>query len=545
MELVKAFNNNELTHTIKIKGTYEEPLFRLSDIGSILELVNPRQSIKDFDESEKILILDETEGGSQQVTYLSELGLYRLLMTSRKPFVRQFQQWICSVIKEIRLTGQYNLEEELRAKNEIIEAQQQSLIEQSEVIQKQSEEIAILEKSKIPMIYIYNCDATTTDIPLLKIGYSSSVNSRIKQFKQTHKYGKLEYYIGLVDVKITTVEHFIHEVLSYYRIRDEVFRLNVHDAKIYISTIINLIKFIKTPDDTSKLTKISKVYETTEREFNEHILNITTNDIETQVCDNDFIEEVSLKSNVILDGNNDENSKIDDDIIKFISERCTLHKDAAIKPKIIAGEFRMWCKIKYGGTSEKKNTDKIMLYLKTNFLYGRSKNRNDDGQINVFFGITVNESKFEKSLDGNITEDFILQCCTFGTEHRVLMNDLVEEYTDWKTRLGLNITSKEKDEIVSYFRTYNTHLVSRDTVWATGGGGQGYYGIILNKHLKITKKSSSTGKKVKKIDAETGSILDRWDTIASAAQFEDMSQATLSRAIKNKKNINGFYYTNE
>ena len=40
MEVVKAFNSNELHTEITIKGTFEEPLFRASDIGLILELSN-------------------------------------------------------------------------------------------------------------------------------------------------------------------------------------------------------------------------------------------------------------------------------------------------------------------------------------------------------------------------------------------------------------------------------------------------------------------------------------------------------------------------
>lgn len=539
MELVKAFNDNELTHLIKIKGTHEEPLFRLSDIGIILDLVNPRQSVKDFDETEKILISDTTDGGQQNVIYITEDGLYQLLFISRKPIVKKFKKWVSSIIKEVRLNGVYKLENDIRAKEEIIESQQQSLMKQSEIIQKQNEEINFLETSKIPTIYIYNCDATVTGVPSLKIGFTDSVNNRTKNFKQTHKYGKMEYYVGLVDFNIRKIEQFIHEALSFYRVRDEIFNLHVQDAIMYISTIVNLLKFMKTPDDPSKLIKMSKVYESTELHFNNHPLNVTTCNAETQT-QMEIIEELRNENN---SNKNDDN--IDNDIIEFIAEKCTVHKDAIVKSKIIVGEFRMWHKIKYGGKSEKKNTDKIMTYLKTNFLYGRTTARDADGQNNAFFGITVNEAKIEKSICGNITEDFILQCCTFGTEHRVLMTDLVEEYTDWKTRSNMNVTNEEKDEIVTYFRTYNTHLVSRDTVWASGGSGQGYYGLILNKHLKITKNTSSTGKKVKKIDATTGAVLNRWDTIASASRAENISTATLSRAIKNQKHMNGIYYTND
>lgn len=48
MEVVKAFNNNSLHTEIVIKGTCEEPLFRASDIGTILEISTIRSVIRDF-----------------------------------------------------------------------------------------------------------------------------------------------------------------------------------------------------------------------------------------------------------------------------------------------------------------------------------------------------------------------------------------------------------------------------------------------------------------------------------------------------------------
>ena len=61
MEIVKAFNENGLSQTITIKGTVNNPLFRASDIGSILEISNVRQTIKDFDNTEKVAVSKRRE----------------------------------------------------------------------------------------------------------------------------------------------------------------------------------------------------------------------------------------------------------------------------------------------------------------------------------------------------------------------------------------------------------------------------------------------------------------------------------------------------
>ena len=113
MEVVKAFNYNKLHTEIVIKGTHEEPLFRASDIGEILQMTNIRASIVDFDNTEKDVKVIDTPGGAQSVTFLTEKGLYKILFRSRKPIAEQFQNWICEVVKELRLKGSYELKKQL------------------------------------------------------------------------------------------------------------------------------------------------------------------------------------------------------------------------------------------------------------------------------------------------------------------------------------------------------------------------------------------------------------------------------------------------
>jgi prophage antirepressor-like protein len=113
MDIVKAFNSNTLHTEIVIKGTYDNPLFRASDIGNILDISTIRSVIRDFDETEKVVHTMHTPGGSQNVTFLTEKGLYKILFRSRKPIAQTFQNWVCDVIKELRLNGVYDLHQEL------------------------------------------------------------------------------------------------------------------------------------------------------------------------------------------------------------------------------------------------------------------------------------------------------------------------------------------------------------------------------------------------------------------------------------------------
>jgi prophage antirepressor-like protein len=116
MEVVQAFINNKLHTEIIIKGTREEPLFRASDIGEVLGITNIRTNLQNFNENDKTTLTIQTKGGNQDVTFLTEKGLYKILFRSRKPIAEQFQNWICDVIKEVRLTEKYQLEKELNDK---------------------------------------------------------------------------------------------------------------------------------------------------------------------------------------------------------------------------------------------------------------------------------------------------------------------------------------------------------------------------------------------------------------------------------------------
>ncbi len=126
MEIIKAFQNNELTIPINVQGTYEEPLFRASDIGIVLEISNIRTSIQDFDNSEKhgVHTMDII-GRNQETTFLTEKGLYKILFKSRKPIAKIFIDWVCEVIKEIRLNSKYQLEKLLEDKEQQLKLKDQ------------------------------------------------------------------------------------------------------------------------------------------------------------------------------------------------------------------------------------------------------------------------------------------------------------------------------------------------------------------------------------------------------------------------------------
>lgn len=95
MDIINAFND---MHT-PIKWSFNNPLFRTSDIGNVLGLSNINATISYFDETER--------PGS----FLTELGLYNILFISQKPIAKQFIKWVYKVIKEIRINGSYVMQQ--------------------------------------------------------------------------------------------------------------------------------------------------------------------------------------------------------------------------------------------------------------------------------------------------------------------------------------------------------------------------------------------------------------------------------------------------
>ncbi|KAJ3067552.1 hypothetical protein HK102_007382, partial [Quaeritorhiza haematococci] len=127
MDLVKAFTNGTEAYQITVKGDQENPLFKAVDIARILEISNVSDALKDYDEDEKTT-LALTEGSRKVANFLTEPGLYRFILSSQKnkPFVKRFKKWVCQVITEIRLTGQYQLQKQVKEREaKLLEFQQE------------------------------------------------------------------------------------------------------------------------------------------------------------------------------------------------------------------------------------------------------------------------------------------------------------------------------------------------------------------------------------------------------------------------------------
>ena len=114
---------------IRVTGTSDEPLFCLVDICKVLELNNTSMAkrklkatgIKIFEvRSELTNKHGKTIAFMDNLTFISEQNLYRLIMRSTKPMAEPFQDWVCGeVLPSIRKHGGYILTHEGDADEDI------------------------------------------------------------------------------------------------------------------------------------------------------------------------------------------------------------------------------------------------------------------------------------------------------------------------------------------------------------------------------------------------------------------------------------------
>lgn len=107
MNQIKIFQNEKFGN-VRVAGTSNEPLFCLADVCTALELRqgDVRQRLSDEVVSTQPII--DSLGRGQNANFITEDGLYDVILDSRKPEAKAFRKWVTSeVLPYIRKTGGY------------------------------------------------------------------------------------------------------------------------------------------------------------------------------------------------------------------------------------------------------------------------------------------------------------------------------------------------------------------------------------------------------------------------------------------------------
>ncbi|WP_048341119.1 BRO-N domain-containing protein [Clostridium haemolyticum] len=100
----KVFNKD-----FRIYGTIENPLFLAKDIAEMIDYDTSKvgQMLNKIDEDEKQTSPIYYSGQIRNMYFLTEDGMYEVLMQSRKPIAKKFKKEVKKILKTIRKTGGY------------------------------------------------------------------------------------------------------------------------------------------------------------------------------------------------------------------------------------------------------------------------------------------------------------------------------------------------------------------------------------------------------------------------------------------------------
>lgn len=139
-------NRDVFGKPFKIYGSYDSPLFLAKDIAYMLGLTNVSDMIKRVSEDE---VTKLNLGGLQgECNFLTEYGLYEVLMQSRKPIAKQFKKKVKEILKDIRRYGMYVTDEVLYSPELLEKALEQIKKERQEKLTLQFEVKSLKDTNK-------------------------------------------------------------------------------------------------------------------------------------------------------------------------------------------------------------------------------------------------------------------------------------------------------------------------------------------------------------------------------------------------------------
>ena len=557
MDIVKAFNSNELHTEIVIKGTYDSPLFRASDVGVVLEISNIRTSIQLFNDTEKVVHTMDTLGGTQDVTFLTEKGLYKVLFKSRKPIAEKFQNWVCEVIKEIRLSGKYELEKQLEQKDNIIMEIQETAEKDKEKHKKVVEQAIVSQFPKnTECVYFGTIDNVGQGEKLIKFGQTNDLQSRVYNHHGNFNNFRLVNAFKVqnkVEIENLVKQHpKIKKQLRQLTVCDKVYKeiIAYDDTKFTIDILSYYIKEViqskqYSIDNFNILMKRNEQLEEELAAAHVKIDELTSSHVKNLIIMDEMKTNIQQQQTQIqLFQQEPQGPIVEEDeqttrFNQFIEQCCIVHKDVEDSSTVLEGQFRIWNKVK----PTKEIFHLFKQYLDTRFRPKRLQKQDKNQVVHGYAGIKLIAIEYKHTYDLTCdVETFIFNVCRFSPCGKILNSTLLSEYQRWKKKLNKDIFSDDMREIKEYLNS--SAYVQKGTVWVNNTSNEGYYGLSLREDDEYEYKvTSSTGKKVDKVCLKTNQLLNSWTTIAKAAMSENITPAKMSRSIKNKIVYNDYFYT--
>lgn len=96
-------DRNILGKRVRTYGDIENPLFLARDVAEWIEHTDLSRMVNLVDEEEKLKRTLYVSGQNREMWFLTEDGLYEVLMQSRKPIAKEFKKKVKNMLKDLRM----------------------------------------------------------------------------------------------------------------------------------------------------------------------------------------------------------------------------------------------------------------------------------------------------------------------------------------------------------------------------------------------------------------------------------------------------------
>jgi hypothetical protein len=535
-------------------------------------------SITDFDDSEKRAVsTTDGTGRLQDITFLTEKGLYKVLFRSRKPIAQKFQNWVCDVIKEIRVTGIYNMQKEIDKKQEeLVSLETAKEKEKTRAV----EQVIIAQfPQNTECVYFGTIDNTNEKgEKLIKFGISNDLSHRVLDHRKKYlnfrlvsafrvqnkteienlmkKHPKIQKHLRMIQVN----DKCKTEIIAYDEVNLTIDKLQKYMKDIIDSRKLCMENFLKMETEIQMLRSQNELLSTN--------FEIMTGNYNKAKIEIDALQETVKKQKAVIESfRKEENDntvfpepEINEEAMndaaatsaemtamfnEFVSAECIVRSDVYESSVQLEGRFRLWKQTK----PKKEIFHALKSYMDTRFQPKRMPINKQNAHCYV--GIKLREAEYKKkfsSSEAQPVETFLFQMCKFSDNGKILNSVLLREYKKWKQSVHRECAPDEIElkELKGYLNACPYAL--KATVWTEHGVNEGYYGLsLMEDYIKQTEQiqksnKNTTGKLVEKREIKTNALIGTWGSIADAAISENVCAAKMSRYIREKKQIGDYCY---
>lgn len=265
MELQIISEQEVLGKHFIVYGTADEPLFLAKDVAEWIEydVSSVNKMLDKIDVDEKLVGTLFRSGQNREVWFLTENGLYEVLMQSRKPLAKEFKKKVKEILKSIRKHGLYAIDDLLEnpdmaiaALQKLKEERQLRLQAQEEVAQKNQIIQELQPKATYYDLVLQNKSLVPISVIAKDYGMSATKLNKILhelkvQYKQGNTWLLYQKYAskGYTQSKTHTIDADYSKMHTYWKQKG---RLFIYDLLKNKKNILPLIEQEEKQNDKTK-----------------------------------------------------------------------------------------------------------------------------------------------------------------------------------------------------------------------------------------------------------------------------------------------------